>query len=152
METPLLGRWVMRHVPAFSRGLLRSGVVDPATLSADEVAEFVAAGRDPARARASERLMYRFAYHEIIPTLLGRNRGRRLRVPTLMLNGAHDVQLSPRSLGGYERYADDLRVEVVEDAGHFLAEERPELVATSARAFFAGARADALGGEASPPC
>ncbi len=137
VETPLLGRWVMEHVPAFTRMVLRAGVIDPAALSAGEVAEFVGSVSEPARARASERLMYRFAYHEIIPTLLGRNRARRLGVPTLMLNGARDVQLSPDSLGGYEDYAEDVHVELVPDAGHFLPEEAPELVAASARAFFA---------------
>ncbi len=81
--------------------------------------------------------MYRFAYHEIVPTLWAANRGRRLRVPALVLGGARDVQLSPRSLGGYERCADDLKVEVMPDSGHFLPEERPALVAASARAFFA---------------
>ncbi len=136
VETPLLGRLVMRHVPAFTRMMLSSGVTDQAAMTPSEMAEFVASAREPARARASERLMYRFAYHEIIPTLLGRNRSRRLSVPTLMLNGTRDIQLSARSLGGYEPHVDDLRVELVTDAGHFLAEERPELVAASARAFF----------------
>lgn len=139
VETPLLGRWVMRHVPAFTRMVLRSGVANRAALTPDDVAEFVASAREPARARASERLMYRFAYHEILPTLLGQNRSRRLSVPTLMLNGSRDVQLSPRSFGGYERYADDLSVELVAGTGHFLPEERPELVATLARAFFRSA-------------
>ncbi len=136
VETPWLGRYVMRYVPAFTRMVLSSGVADRTAMRPGEVEEFVASAREPARARASEHLMYRFAYHEIIPTLLGRNRGRRLSVPTLMLNGTRDVQLSPRSLGGYERYADQLSVDLVAGAGHFLAEERPDLVAASARAFF----------------
>jgi len=134
VETALVGRWVMRRVPAFTRMLFSLGAADRAALSPAEVAEFVASAREPARARASEHLMYRFAYHEIIPTLLGRNRGLRLSVATLMLT--RDVQLSRRSLGGYQRYADELSVELVAGGGHFLPEERPELVVASARAFF----------------
>jgi pimeloyl-ACP methyl ester carboxylesterase len=39
-------------------------------------------------------------------------------------------------LAGYERHAEDMRVELVEDCGHFIADERPELVADRAREFF----------------
>jgi pimeloyl-ACP methyl ester carboxylesterase len=40
------------------------------------------------------------------------------------------------ALGGYELYADSLRIELVTDAGHFLPEERPQLVAQTAIRFF----------------
>jgi hypothetical protein len=46
-----------------------------------------------------------FAYHEIVPTLLGKHR---LVVPTLMLNGTKDFALASAELGGYEPFADDL--------------------------------------------
>ncbi len=39
-------------------------------------------------------------------------------------------------LAGYERHADEMRVELVPDCGHFIADERPELVAERAREFF----------------
>jgi pimeloyl-ACP methyl ester carboxylesterase len=38
---------------------------------------------------------------------------------------------------GFEPFADDMALELVPDAGHFLAEERPEFVAERVRAFFA---------------
>lgn len=132
VETTLLGRAVLRRVPAFTRLLFRLGRHP----SADAREQFLAALRDPARARAAERVMHEFAYREIIPTLLGRRRAARLTVPTLMLNGDRDFALSPHQLGGHEAHADDLRVEVVADAGHFLPEERPELVAAAALAHF----------------
>jgi len=49
----------------------------------------------------------------------------RLRVPVLHLNGADD----PLTVGvplNFQRHADDMRLEIVPDCGHFLAEERPE--------------------------
>jgi pimeloyl-ACP methyl ester carboxylesterase len=140
LETTLLGRLVVRHVPAFTRLVLRLGVRNRGALSIGDVEEFVAAVREPARARASERLYHHFAYGEILPTALGRYRSARLPVPMLMLNGTRDFALAPRSpetLGGYEPYADDLRVELVE-GGHFLADDRPELVAAAARGLFKG--------------
>jgi pimeloyl-ACP methyl ester carboxylesterase len=142
-ETPLLGRTVLRRTPAFSRMLFRLG---RGAQSVSVVDEFIAALREPARARAAERVQGQFAYHEIVPTLLGKHRPTRLRVPTLMLNATKDFALAPSELGGYEPYADDLRVELVTDAGHFLHEERPELVAETALRFFAQLAAEAASG------
>jgi pimeloyl-ACP methyl ester carboxylesterase len=39
-------------------------------------------------------------------------------------------------LAGYEKHADDMEVEFVPDCGHFIADERPDLVADRARSFF----------------
>jgi pimeloyl-ACP methyl ester carboxylesterase len=136
VETPLLGRTVLRRLPAFMRLLFQLGSPIPEARSASAVNEFIAALREPGRARAAERLQSEFAYREIIPTLLGKYRSTRLQVPTLMLNGTKDFALAPSELGGYERYAVDLRVELVTGGGHFLPEERPELVAETALRFF----------------
>ena len=136
VETPLVGRTVLRRAPAFTRLLFRLG-----GQPADAVAPFLEPLREPARARAAERIMTEFAYKEIVPTLLGRHRRTRLTVPTLMLNGTRDFALSPHELGGHEAYADDLRIELVSGGGHFLAEQQPDLVAAAALAHF-GARED----------
>jgi pimeloyl-ACP methyl ester carboxylesterase len=58
-------------------------------------------------------------------------------VPTRILFGTDDLALSPSLLRGYEPYADDLQVETVPGCGHFIADERPELVAERAREFLA---------------
>jgi pimeloyl-ACP methyl ester carboxylesterase len=92
--------------------------------------------RQPARARASERLMHEFAYHEMLPALWGANHSRRLRVPALMLNGERDFLVPARALGGSGPYADDLRVHVIPAAGRLLAEVCPEVIADAALAFF----------------
>ena len=54
-----------------------------------------------------------------------------------MLFGIQDPVITPRMLEGYQAYADDMSVELVDHAGHFIAEDRPELVAERALAFFA---------------
>jgi pimeloyl-ACP methyl ester carboxylesterase len=43
---------------------------------------------------------------------------------------------APHRHGGYEAYADDLTVEPIEGAAHFLADERPDAVADRVLAFF----------------
>ena len=93
--------------------------------------------REPARARASVRLYRTFLLREMAPYLAGRNRGRRLSVPTLLLHGTKDVAVDHRRLGGWEPWADDMRVELRDDSAHFIAEELPDVVAGRARALFA---------------
>ncbi|HEY8808882.1 MAG TPA: alpha/beta hydrolase [Solirubrobacterales bacterium] len=58
-------------------------------------------------------------------------------MPTRMLFGIEDVVLRPELLGGYEPDTDDMEVELIDDSGHFIADERPELVAERARELFA---------------
>ena len=60
-----------------------------------------------------------------LPWFLRHARRLRLRVPTLHLNGDRDplTQGVPHS---YRGFADDMRLELVPDCGHFIAEERPD--------------------------
>lgn len=74
--------------------------------------------------------------HDIPAIILRRDRGLRLRVPTVILAGAEDWMLPPGMLGGGGRHADSLQLRVVPGAGHFLPEERPAVVAEAARELF----------------
>jgi pimeloyl-ACP methyl ester carboxylesterase len=135
VETTLLGRWVVRHLPLLTRTILRRTAA-PTLEPSQAIEEFVAAVREPQRARASERLMHEFAYHELIPTLRGHYRDRRLTVPTLVLAGAEDPLLPPALIEEGLEYADDLRLDVVPHAGHYLHEEAPQVVADAIGDFF----------------
>jgi pimeloyl-ACP methyl ester carboxylesterase len=42
-------------------------------------------------------------------------------------------------LAGWQRHVDDMRLELVEGVGHFIADEAPDLVADRALSFFGGA-------------
>jgi pimeloyl-ACP methyl ester carboxylesterase len=89
-------------------------------------------------------LMYRvFLAREFWPLARGAYRAVRLVTPTLLLFGTRDYFFPPRALAGHEPYADDLRVELLEDAGHFLPEENPELVSARALEFLASVGASA---------
>jgi len=138
LEYPGIGRRVLRHWPAFTAFLLRRGVADPARWEPGEAEGYAAAFRDPARARAGEQLHWQFVLHDIPALVTGQDRKSRLTVPTLIVAGARDPVTPPGVLAGGERHADDLRVEVVSDAGQFLPAERPDLVAAAARRLFAG--------------
>ncbi len=123
------GRFVRRLIVGASRN---KDVWDEATLSvfADKL-------REPPRARAGVQLYRVFNLREAPSIAKGRYMEQRLEVPTLLLFGADDFALRPELLDGYERHADEMRVELVPDCGHFIAEERPELVAERAREFLA---------------
>ena len=92
---------------------------------------------EPARARAAVQMYRVFNLRELWPILRGRYAEERLTVPTLLVFGVDDFVLRPSMLAGYQRHADEMRVELVSDCGHFIADERPELVAARAREFFA---------------
>jgi pimeloyl-ACP methyl ester carboxylesterase len=136
LEYPGVGRLVLRRWPGFTRFLLLHGVADPAAWRYQEVEEFVAASGEPARARAGEALHWQFVLHDIPAIILRRYRNVRLTVPTVILAGADDWTLPPAVLDGAGPHADDLRVRVIPGAGHFLADERPDLVAEAARELF----------------
>lgn len=133
---PLVGYELHRRESLVIRGLLagstRKEVWDDATLRA-----FSSRLAEPARARAAVQLYRVFQLREVLPIVRGRYARQRLTVPTRMLFGTGDIVLRPELLDGYERHADDMEVELVPDSGHFIADEKPELVAERARDFFA---------------
>lgn len=61
----------------------------------------------------------------------------RLTTPTRVLVGAEDPVTTPEFLGGYEDYADDLTIRIVDGASHFVADENPEAVVRHALELFA---------------
>lgn len=124
------GEFVPRVLVGGSR---KRDVWDETTLRA-----FADSFAEPARARAAVQMYRVFNWRELVPILRGRYGKRRLTVPTLLLFGVDDFVLRPEMLEGYERHAERMRVELVADCGHFIADERPELVAERAREFFAG--------------
>jgi pimeloyl-ACP methyl ester carboxylesterase len=91
---------------------------------------------EPARARAAVQMYRVFNWREAWPIARGLYAESRLEVPTLLVFGVDDFVLRPSMLGGYQRHTDDMRVELVEGCGHFIADERPALVAERARSFF----------------
>ena len=106
-----------------------------APIADQAVALYAARYRDPARARAASAL-YRYYWRAFAKGLLGSWRSRQLSVPTLLLFGKRD-RLVPYQLveSGFEPYADEMEVELVPDSGHFIVDEKPDLVARRALAF-----------------
>ena len=93
--------------------------------------------QDPARAHASALLYRTWLTREMLPNSTGRYRDKRLTVPTRLLFGTRDAVVRRGWIEGYQRYADAMEVVDVPDSGHFIAEERPDLVASTIRELLA---------------
>jgi pimeloyl-ACP methyl ester carboxylesterase len=137
LEYPPIGRFVLRRFPGFVRFLLRHWAADAARWDREELDVYADVFHEPARARAGEQFHWQYVVHEIFGHPRGRFRKARLTVPTLILAGDRDVVVPPGVLRGGQKHADDLRVVVVENCGHLMPEEWPEVVADEAAAFFA---------------
>jgi pimeloyl-ACP methyl ester carboxylesterase len=121
LATPGLGRGrVGREFAA--RGLRDAG------LSPADVDAFVDR-LDGERGRATERLYRSFFLRELPGLLRGRFSASDLRVPSKLVFGTGDVVLSARTAQALAAEADRLELELVADAGHFVVDEKPELVA-----------------------
>ncbi len=92
---------------------------------------------DISRAKAASKLYRDFLLKEYIPLGLGKYKKYHMKTPTYCLFGIKDKQVSTAFLRGYEKYADDVTIERVDNAGHFIVDEQPDLVNERALSFFA---------------
>jgi pimeloyl-ACP methyl ester carboxylesterase len=88
---------------------------------------------DPERAEASSRIYRHFLLRDLSGSVPGER--RRVALPVKVLSGRGDPAVRPSMLGGLERHVPGADLEIVA-GGHFLVDERPELVADRARAWF----------------
>jgi pimeloyl-ACP methyl ester carboxylesterase len=120
-----------RFLPWFLRLGGRRHVFD-----GSEVERYADRLREPARARASQQL-YRSYLRAARDIFFSKPyEGQRLTVPTRTLFGREDFYIPVESAVGAELHTDDWAVELVDGCGHWTPEERPELVAETARALF----------------
>ena len=127
--TPLLGPLAMRMAAQASHFLRHGNAGTPFT--DEEIELYAAQFRDPERARAASSL-YRY-YFRVFVAGAFRQPSERLTVPMRLLFGVRDPAISTRLIDdGWRRHADEMEVELVEDSGHFIVNEKPSLVAQRA--------------------
>ncbi|MBS1870324.1 MAG: alpha/beta hydrolase [Actinobacteria bacterium] len=135
LGSPLLGAALMRQ-GEFTRRVLR-GARAHGRYTDEELAAFVDVLREPDHARATQQYYRTFLLHELRPLVSGAMKERTLTTPTRLLWGRRDPILQgAHATGEHERYAPHTTIEWVDDTGHFLPEERPELVVQRARELF----------------
>jgi len=138
-------QWMISS-PGLGYGLHRSGSFIPKVLVGGSVQKkvwddatihaFSDTFTEPARAHAAVQVYRTFTLREAPEIARGRYAKTRLEVPAKLLFGKGDQALPYSLLQGYEKHADAMEVELVDDCGHFIADEMPGLVAERARAFF----------------
>jgi pimeloyl-ACP methyl ester carboxylesterase len=122
-------RWIARH-------FLRAGNIGTPFTDA-EIELYSESFQEPARAQAIVEL-YRYYQRVVGEGVRGRWRRERLSAPTLLLFGERDRYITTKLLPGYESHADDMRVELVPDSGHFIVEEKTDLVIERTREWLTG--------------
>jgi pimeloyl-ACP methyl ester carboxylesterase len=133
VATPGLGPRLLRSGrQRFVRRIIRGFSSPQTTWAEDDLEAFAARMREPARARAASSLYRGLILPEIGRIAMGRYRRQRLATPTVILCGADDPVMRVELLGGYEDHADDLTIEVVPNASHFIPDEQPAAVAARA--------------------
>jgi len=130
------GDLVLRRRPGLLAEAIRRDAVHPEGMTEADARAYVARLREPDRLHATKLL-----YRTYLRALAGRGAGaglrnERLTQPTHFLFGANDGAISPHVLKGLHDHADQLEIEMVEDSGHFICEEKPELIAQRARELF----------------
>jgi pimeloyl-ACP methyl ester carboxylesterase len=130
LAAPAVGERLIASGPFIER-LIRGGTADRGLWTDADLRVYSEVLAEPLRAHASVQLYRTFLLREVWRTYAGH-----LRVPTRLLTGDKDAVIAPVFLEGAERYGDDLAVETIPGCGHFVPEERPELVAERAGALF----------------
>lgn len=130
------GERLVRSRPDLIARMMRADRVHEG-ISRDDAEGYAARLQRPESARATA-LLYRSYVRSFRAVAVERRYANlRLTVPTRFLFGTQDMAVSHHLLEGVERHCDDLTVKLVEDSGHFIQEEKPELVAERAAELFA---------------
>ena len=131
LATPWLGEQLVRR-EGFVRWVMRTGWGDRSKWDEEAALSYEATMRGPVGARTSHLVYRSFVVSEISAPLRGRFPGSRFEMPARLMIGERDG-LGPHMAAGFERHGADAAWEIVPGAGHFLPEERPELVLARAR-------------------
>ena len=120
------GERLQRHTEMVYRAI-RGSLYDSSRVSREDVRWFSERMRDPICARAG-RDTYRTFLLQELPSTAVHPEKRRLMVPTRAVFGMADRALHWSLASVRTARAEDYRLELVTDCGHFIADELPEIV------------------------
>ena len=130
-----LGREAVARRPGLVRMMLQRAAPDEA-IDEREAELYAQPLREPARAAATQALYRSYLRSALSIGTRNRYAGLRLTVPTRLVVGRDDQAIPEALVRDFEPHADDMTLELLDGCGHFLPEERPELVARRARELF----------------
>jgi pimeloyl-ACP methyl ester carboxylesterase len=125
LAAPVLGKLAIGRL-GFTRAVLTRARAK-GSFSDQELETYLSVIREPDATEASMRMYRQFLLHELGPVLSGAFEEERLSVPTRWIVGSED-RVSRNADEAYRAHADDMTLEKVPGAGHFLPEEEPDLI------------------------
>ncbi|MBO0863577.1 MAG: alpha/beta fold hydrolase [Mycobacterium sp.] len=135
MALPVIGPRVISDPKARFFRMLLSWVGGGFSVPEDDFWMYVELMREPGHAVAGSR-WYRTALTSETPSWLrGEYDDARVDVPVRWLHGTDDPVITPLLLRGYDQRATDFELELVDGVGHWIVEQRPELVLDRVRKF-----------------
>ena len=135
MVLPVLGPWLIGDPKARYFRIWGSWVGDGFVVPEEDVRMYVECMRQPGHALAGSRWYRTFQSTEIVRWLRGEFDDAGVDVPVRWLHGTGDPVLTPNLLRGYADRLSDFEVELVDGVGHWIVDQRPELVLDRIRAF-----------------
>jgi pimeloyl-ACP methyl ester carboxylesterase len=129
-----LGAPLLRNRPDAVARMILTGSVHRDAWTPEDLHLFADVIAEPARARASSLLYRSFLLEDLPGVVAGRYRETQLPVPTTLLYGTKDLVVRPWMLQAAPGWS--MEVVTADDSGHFLPEERPDLVASAVRQEF----------------
>ena len=135
VAAPRLGPWAL-GTDRLPRHLFNGFTTTDESITDEDLELFITRLHQPGRARAGSALYRNLVLRETIRFFSATYRKRRLTVPTVALLGGADAGIRPGMLVVPGDPADDLVGHVVDGAGHYLADDRPDVVVAHAMALF----------------
>jgi pimeloyl-ACP methyl ester carboxylesterase len=135
MLLPVIGPRLIADPKARYFKMLASWVGGGFVVPEDDVRMYVECMRQPGHAVAGSRWYRTFQSTEMLRWLRGEFDDVPVEVPVRWLSGTQDPVLTPDLLGGYAKHISDFEVELVDGVGHWIVEQRPDLVLDRLRAF-----------------
>jgi pimeloyl-ACP methyl ester carboxylesterase len=134
VSSPLLGKLAIKR--GFPKRLMKAGRKAGA-FTEEELDTYQQVWRQDDHANASVQVYRTFLTKELVPSLRGAFDDKRLEPPTLVMMGGSDLLTKMVDEETYRKHSDDLRLVIVDGAGHWLPEEKPAEVTDLLQDFFA---------------
>jgi pimeloyl-ACP methyl ester carboxylesterase len=135
ISLPVIGPRVIAHPRSRYSRMLVSWVGAGFTLPDDDLEMYGECMREPGHAVAGSRWYRTFQTTEVLRWLRGEFDDARVDVPVRWLHGTGDPVITPDLLRGYAERIPDFELELVDGVGHWIVEQRPELVLDRLRKF-----------------
>ncbi len=135
ISLPVIGPRLIADPKARFYRMLASWVGDGFVVPEEDVRMYAECMGQPGHAEAGSRWYRSFQTTEMRRWASGEFNDARVDVPVRWLHGTGDPVITPNLLRGYADRASDFEVELVDGVGHWIVEQRPDLVLDRVRKF-----------------